>query len=37
LPAALAGGWLARISPSRLLTVAVGLLAIAIGTYRAFS
>jgi uncharacterized protein len=37
LPAALAGGWLARISPSRLLTVAVGLLAIAIGLYRALS
>lgn len=37
LPAAMAGGWLARIAPSRLLTVAVGLLAIAIGIYRAFS
>jgi uncharacterized protein len=34
LPAALAGGWLSRIAPSRLLTVAVGLLAIAIAIYR---
>jgi uncharacterized protein len=34
LPAALAGGWLSRIAPSRALTVAVGLLAIAIGIYR---
>jgi uncharacterized protein len=34
LPAALAGGWLSRITPSRALTVAVGLLAIAIGVYR---
>jgi uncharacterized protein len=37
LPAALAGGWLSRIAPSRALTVAVGLLAIAIGLYRAFA
>lgn len=37
LPAALAGGWLARISPSRILTVLVGLMAISIGLYRAFS
>ncbi len=37
LPAAMAGGWLARIAPSRALTVAVGLLAIAIGIYRAFA
>jgi uncharacterized protein len=37
LPAAMAGGWLARIAPSRILTVAVGLLAIAIGLYRALS
>ncbi len=37
LPAALAGGWLARISPSRVLTVLVGMMAIAIGLYRAFS
>jgi uncharacterized protein len=37
LPAAMAGGWLARIAPSRVLTVAVGVLAIAIGIYRAFS
>jgi uncharacterized protein len=37
LPAALAGGWLARIAPSRMLTVGVGLLAIAIGFYRAFN
>ncbi len=36
LPAALAGGWLARISPSRVLTVLVGMMAIAIGLYRAF-
>jgi uncharacterized protein len=35
LPAALAGGWLSRITPSRALTVAVGILAIAIGVYRA--
>lgn len=34
LPAAMMGGWLARITPSRSLTAAVGLLAIAIGTYR---
>jgi uncharacterized protein len=34
LPAAMAGGWLSRIAPSRALTVAVGLLAIAIGIYR---
>jgi uncharacterized protein len=34
LPAAVAGGWLSRIAPSRALTVAVGLLAIAIGVYR---
>jgi uncharacterized protein len=37
LPAAMAGGWLARIAPSRALTVAVGALAIAIGIYRAFT
>ncbi len=37
LPAAMAGGWLSRIAPSRILTIAVGLLAIAIGLYRAFS
>ena len=37
LPAAIAGGWLARISPSRVLTVLVGMMAIAIGLYRAFS
>jgi uncharacterized protein len=36
LPAALAGGWLSRIAPSRLLTVAVGLLAIGIAIYRLF-
>jgi uncharacterized protein len=36
LPAAMAGGWLSRIAPSRALTVAVGLLAISIGIYRAF-
>lgn len=35
LPAALAGGWLSRIAPSRGLTVAVGLLAIGIAIYRA--
>jgi uncharacterized protein len=35
LPAAMAGGWLARIAPSRALTLAVGVLAIAIGIYRA--
>lgn len=34
LPAALAGGWLSRISPNRWLTVAVGLLAISIAIYR---
>ncbi len=37
LPAAMAGGWLARVSPSRILTVLVGFMAIAIGLYRAFS
>jgi uncharacterized protein len=37
LPAAMAGGWLARIAPSRALTVCVGLLAIAIGIYRLMS
>ncbi len=37
LPAAVAGGWLARVAPSRILTVAVGLLAIAIGLYRLIS
>jgi uncharacterized protein len=36
LPAALAGGWLSRIAPSRILTVAVGLLAISIAIYRLF-
>jgi uncharacterized protein len=36
LPAAAAGGWLSRIAPSRLLTIAVGLLAIAIAIYRLF-
>jgi uncharacterized protein len=36
LPAAVAGGWLSRIAPSRALTVAVGLLAIAIAIYRLF-
>lgn len=36
LPAAMAGGWLSRIAPNRWLTVAVGLLAIAIGIYRLF-
>jgi uncharacterized protein len=35
LPAALAGGWLSRIAPSRALTVAVGMLAVGIGVYRA--
>jgi uncharacterized protein len=34
LPAALAGGWLSRIAPSRALTVAVGLLALCIAAYR---
>ena len=34
LPAAMAGGWLSRMAPSRALTVAVGLLAIGIGIYR---
>jgi uncharacterized protein len=34
LPAAMMGGWLARVTPSRSLTVAVGLLAIGIGIYR---
>jgi uncharacterized protein len=37
LPAALAGGWLARVTPSRALTVAVGAMAIGIGLYRAYS
>jgi uncharacterized protein len=36
LPAALAGGWLSRIAPSRILTVAVGMLAVGIGVFRAF-
>ncbi len=36
LPAAVAGGWLSRIAPSRALTIAVGLLAIAIAIYRLF-
>jgi uncharacterized protein len=36
LPAAVAGGWLSRIAPSRSLTIAVGLLAIAIAIYRLF-
>jgi uncharacterized protein len=36
LPAAVAGGWLSRIAPSRALTVAVGVLAIAIAIYRLF-
>jgi uncharacterized protein len=36
LPAAVAGGWLSRIAPSRLLTIAVGALAIAIAIYRLF-
>ncbi len=34
LPAAMAGGWLSRIAPSRALTVAVGVLAISIAIYR---
>ncbi len=34
LPAAMAGGWLARIAPSGALTVGVGLLAIGIASYR---
>jgi uncharacterized protein len=34
LPAAVAGGWLSRIAPSRALTIAVGVLAIAIAIYR---
>lgn len=33
-PAALAGGWLARIAPKRPLTIAVGMLAIGIAVYR---
>jgi uncharacterized protein len=37
LPAAMMGGWLARITPSRSLTIAVGLLAIAIAVYRLFA
>ncbi len=35
LPAALAGGWLSRVAPSRSLTIAVGMLAVGIGVYRA--
>jgi uncharacterized protein len=34
LPAALAGGWLARIAPKRPLTIAVGMLAVGIAVYR---
>jgi uncharacterized membrane protein YfcA len=34
LPAALAGGWLARVAPKRPLTIAVGMLAVGIAVYR---
>jgi uncharacterized membrane protein YfcA len=34
IPAALLGGWLARIAPKRPLTVAVGVLAVGIAVYR---
>jgi uncharacterized protein len=34
LPAALAGGYLSKIAPRRELTIVVGMLAIAIGTFR---
>lgn len=34
IPAALAGGWLARVAPKRPLTVAVGMLAVGIAVYR---
>lgn len=34
LPAALAGGWLSKIAPRRELTIVVGMLAMAIGTFR---
>jgi uncharacterized protein len=37
LPAALAGGWLSRMAPRRQLSIAVGMLAIAIGLYRTYS
>jgi uncharacterized protein len=37
LPAALAGGWLSRIAPSRVLTILVGMLAVGIGVYRIFA
>ena len=33
-PAALMGGWLARIAPKRPLTIAVGMLAVGIAVYR---
>jgi uncharacterized protein len=34
LPAALAGGWLSRMAPRRELTVLVGMLSMAIGSFR---
>jgi uncharacterized membrane protein YfcA len=34
LPAAFIGGYLSKVAPRRILTIAVGLLAIGIGTYR---
>lgn len=34
LPAAIAGGWLSRIAPSRALTIAVGMLAVCVGAFR---
>lgn len=37
LPAAFIGGYLSKVAPKRILTVAVGLLAISIGIYRSLS
>lgn len=37
LPAAFIGGYLSKVAPKRILTVAVGLLAISIGVYRSLS
>jgi uncharacterized membrane protein YfcA len=34
VPAALAGGWLARVAPKQPLTIAVGMLAVGIAVYR---
>jgi uncharacterized membrane protein YfcA len=36
IPSAVVGGYLSRIAPRRLLTLAVGGLALGIGLYRVF-